>query len=932
LDACYEAEGNLGGRIGCYKRLLDHAEPAEHVDLMVRLGELERERGDLQAALDWFLQAASRRPESDKALDLAEAVARESESSDILVDHLELLSEQFEDEAILADLWARLGRILKEDVGDADAALAYYQRLHERDPQDLVVLGALEELYEDLEAPHERIEVLREIIDLRREQGAERHELVDQLSKIADVQRRHLDQQDAARQTYNDILDVEPNHVPALRGIREMYREQGRFEEVVESLHRELSLLSMDETEARVEALMTLGDTLRIHLDDPREAIHQYGQVLAEEPQHEGAVAAVEELLSEPELAREAALMLEPVFRDTESHAQLARALEARLEVSDDRFEEAEILDELIPLYAEELGEDEIAFEHACRQFELDPGREEVWLRVEQIGAKLDRWETVEALFSEHAPAGSDLEPDRVNLLRHLASIREHRLGLKEAALETWEQLYEAEPTDEAVVDALERLYRQLDEDEKLVEALEAKEAIVDNVEERIDLLLEMARLQEEVLDDGLTAIETYRRVLALEADHEEAAAALIRLYREFEEWTELEQIYEEQADLAIDPDRRRHFLLAQGRLRTEQLDDYAGAVDLLGRLVTEDPGDDEAVEALESLEEAIADLGDRPQLEFEIARILEPAYRSRREPAKLARVLETRIDHTDQPFEKVDLLDELVDMYLGRLEDPESAYSALARAVVADPDNPGRRRRLLEVADKLDRLEAGAKVLEVAAGDADPVTATEMNIELGALYEDRLQIPSEAISAYRRALEGNEHDRDVLNALERLYTNTENFEELANILRRQADFADPQRRAELLERVGALCEEALDRPHDALEAYTELLDERPDSLEAFDALERLNAELGQWMELVDVLRRRLDVARDDDERVAILERLADTYADKLDDQVEAVGVHREILQFEPNHRGSLEALEAIFEVRAEWHELVDILRRKLDS
>lgn len=933
LDEHYAKLGDLDGRVNSNRVLFEHAEDDEQrFTLLVRLADLESDRGEPGSALEWSLQAAMLRPGDDNVLDQAEQAARDSESVDLFAEHIELLAGEVQDDELRSQMWARLGRVLRDDMGDFAASLDFFERLRQRDPEDLDVLDALEDLYERVEKPEARIEVLREQIDLLSSQGAEHHELVDQLSKIADVQRAHLGETDAARETYNEILDVEPNHVGALRGIRQLQREEGRWDEVVDSLHRELSLLSLDEIDRRVDALMELADTLRLHTGDLNEAIHNYGQVLAEEPEHEEAVAAVEELLGESELAREAALMLEPIFRDTDRPAQLARALEARRGVSDDRFEEAEILDELIPLYEDRLDNTELAFEHACRQFELDPEREEVWIRVEQLGAKIDRWEEIERVFSQHQPEGHDLAPGRVNLLRHLASIREHRLGKKELALQTWQQLYEVEPSDLSVVEALERLNRGLGHQEQLVDALEAKEGLVDNTEERIEVLEEIAQLCDTVLEDSSRTIDAYRRVLVLEADHQGAVEGLVRLYRDREEWHDLDELYVTQADLAVDPDRRRDFLLALGKLRADQLADYAGAADLLSQLVTEDPGDDEALEAVEALDATLGQLGDRPGLRLDLARTLEPVYRSREDLEKLAGALETRVEQTHEPFEKVAIFDELTDLYLERIGDDEAAFSALERAVVVDPDDERRRTQLLEVATRLERLEEAAEALEEAALTADPLAAGAILRQIGAVYEDILQSSADAIDAYERALERDERDEESLQALERLYQNTSNFEGLAQNLRQQVSFGDPSRRTSLLARAGTLYEEVLDRPDDAIDVFIDLLDEEPDSVEAFAALERLYDKLERWVDLADTLRRRADATLEEAARIDVLDRLAGVFADKLHDVHEAIAVHREILGTDPHRVESLDALEQIFREEAQWHELSEILRQKLAS
>lgn len=943
LDAHHEALGDLDGQIGAAYMLFDNAEDDEQrFDALCRLGRLTHKNDDPPGALEWFLQAATLRPGADAVLDEAEDVARQSASMGLFVEHVELIAQEAaepkdhgddaENAAICARLWQRIGRVLRDDQENYSGALIYFERLRERDPGDLKALDALEELYEQTEQPEKRIDALRDAIEILSSEGAERIDLVDQLAKIADVQRSHLDESDAARATYNEILDLEPNHLGALRGIRGLHRANQQWDDVVDSLRHEIGLLSLEASDARIRAQMELANALREHMDDPREAIHYYGQVLAEQPQHEGAVAAVEELLAEPTLAREAALMLEPIFRETDRFAQLARALEARRSISDDRFEEAEILDELIPIYQDKLDDTEQAFEHACRQFELDPGREEIWLRVEQLGAALNRWAQVEQVFSNHEKRSEEDPKIRrnINLLRHLAAIREYQLQKPEEALDAWEKVHAAEPTDTAVIDALERLYRQLSRQDELVDILEVRENLSDNDTTRIEILLEVALLSETALDDATRATEAYRRVLLLEEDHSEAVDALARLYRDAGAWLDLDELYVAQADLAMDPDRRRIFLLSLGQMRAEHLADSDGAADILSQLVREDPSDAPAVAALEALDASLQEQAIRKELRFDIARTLEPVYRNTEEFAKLAAVLETQQAHTHEAFEKVALLDELTGLYLDEIDNPSAGFDALQRAVLADPEDAARRTRLLNLAGDLDELDAAANTLEDAVLEVDTLSSPPIYRQLGGVYEDRLQQADRAIDAYERALEQDESDEDSLLALERLYQNTGRSEALAKNLRRQIPFADSARRIELLTRSATLYEDVLDRPDDAALAYHDLLQEEPDSTDAFDGLERVYGAGERWIDLADALRSRIDATYHDTERIAALERLADVHADRLGDRHEAVTIHREILGIDPQHHDSLDALIAFFEEDAQWHELAEALRQKI--
>ncbi|MFU8805144.1 MAG: tetratricopeptide repeat protein, partial [Bradymonadaceae bacterium] len=661
LIGWYKQTGEVAREIELNRVLLEHSDSADgRFELFLELADLESRRDDALSALGWQLKAVALRPDDESTIRKAEEFGRGAGTLDALVQELDDIADILDDEPAQEAIWHRVARILWQDLERHDDAIARFERLRERHPQDLEFLDALEALYELASEPHKRIAVLREQMDVLTQGGAEQGDLVDQLSKIADVQRTHLGEQEAARATYMDILDRDPNHLLALRGVRELHRAEEDWPEVRDCLLRELSLSSYESDGVRYGLQMELAAVYREQLDDLFEALRYYGQVLAEAPDHEGALNAVEELLTEPRLARDAALMLEPIFRDLDRVVPLARALEARLDICTDQFEEQEILDELIPLYSERLEDTSTAFERACRQFELDAERDDIWLRVEQLGASLNQWPKIEEMFSRHSPLEGFDSPTRYDLLRHLAAIREHRLNKKEEALLAWERLHEYDPMDSATLEALERLYRPMARIADLVRVLIIRADLVEMDEDRVEILLEAGRLYDEILDEPADAIEIYRRILLIESEHEEAVEVLERLYEREEAWHDLDELLAIQADATLEPDRKRVYLLKLAILRAEKMNDQPGAVNILQQLLEDDPGDDEALDAMRALDGRLQEKAGAPELRLDIAHTLEPLYRIRGEYDRLVETLNTRLQFADLPFEKVELLDEI--------------------------------------------------------------------------------------------------------------------------------------------------------------------------------------------------------------------------------------------------------------------------------
>lgn len=932
LIGWYRKVGELDREIEMNLVLLELSEEAEaRFGVLIRLAELEVEHEQLRAALSWQLKAVGLRPEADEAVQKAEDLARSMGALADYVTEIDDLADVLDDESTQERLWQRVGRVQWHDLQDYLRAIEFFERLRSRHPQDLEFLESLEGLYDASDQPAQRIEVLRAQIEILTERGASPADLVDLLARVADVQRSDLGESDAARETYAQILDLEPDHLPSVRGMKELYRADGRWPEVVDCLLRELSLNSVGLLEERQEVEMELASVHRDELDDMAESLRYYGQVLANSPEHEGALTAVEAFLREPDLARDAALMLEPIFREFDRSLQLVGALEARLNVCTDPFEEQEILDELIPLYCDKLNDRATAFDRACRQFEIDVERDDIWLRVEQLGASLNRWEQIEELFSQHSPLAGFEGPVRYDLLRHLASIREHRLNKKDEALAAWQRLHDYDPLDQASLEALERLYRKMERYEELSEVLEKRGNLVDSDEDRVRLLLEAAQIQDVILDDIDKAIETYRNVLLIEVEQADAVDSLARLLRVNSSWIELDEHLSAQADITLDPEKRRKYLLEVAEIRLSELEDFQGAASLGQGIWENDPDEIEAISLLERVDARLAERGEMAELRLEIGQVLEPVYRQHGQHAELIGVLRVRLDFVDLPYERIELLENLAELYLSTGEGLEDGIRALSEAVVLEPENSDRRERLISLGRDAERLAEVVDALTQATLETDPLIACEIWKSIGVLERDVLGQQDKAVVAFESALDCVESDIEALRALEDLFEASENHLKLSENLRQQVNYCEPLQRSGLLRRIGALEEDVLERVVESTDAYIELLEIEPEDLGAIEALERLYERQERFFDLAELITQKVTIVSSVDAQLVALHRLADVHEHHLHNIEDAIDVYSQILALDPLNIGALDAQDRLFEAEGRFQELADVLRVKLD-
>jgi X-X-X-Leu-X-X-Gly heptad repeat protein len=930
LVGWYAQAKDVAREIDMHQLLLESAADDDaRFEELVRLSELESARGQAGEALRWQFEAVRLKPADEGAVALAERLAGEQGELPAFMDHLEIIADaQGEDAGLREALWRRVAR-LSEETGENGRAIEFYERLSKQLPEDAEILRGLERLY-DAAAEHEaRIGALRRLIAVLKAAGAADEEVVVELLKIAQVQAGALEQPDEARKSYREVLSLDRESMPALRGLRALEAQAGRWDDVLALLEQELELTPLGEDEARIGVQLEMARIWLEQRHDAQSALGLYRQILETQPDCEAALARVESLLADGAVAKEAALLVEPIFRDMGAPARLAGALEARLAVTEEAFEAQEILEELVPLYVDVLGDLEAAFPRAARRFELDASNEERWAELMRLAGALERYKEVEVLFSAAAPLDSDEHQERYPLLRHIAQLREERLADAEGALRAWQRLHVFEPSDMGVVEAMERLMRQLALYGELVGVLEVKSELEDDPAERVALLLEAASIKDNILEEPTEAVVLYQRVLEVSPADEQAVEALERLLWDQQRWFDLDELYAAQAQLSGEVSRRRVFQLAQAQLKVGRLKDYQGALELLEQLTTEDVSDDEPIRTLVELHEVVAQEDPAGELRREIVQELERIWRAREDELRLIEILEIRHKLSDDVFEQLALLDELAALYLSS-DNAELAFQRTLSAVKHAPDELERRERLEVLGEQLDHLDQVVAGYLDAAKRAEPFAAQPLYKRAGELLQERLLLPDQAIEAWEAALAIDEMDEQCLAALQSLYTQVGDYERLVDNLSRQAAMAEPERRLALLGQIGQLEEEVLERPARAVEAYQELLNADPDSMLAVESLERLFTRQAQWVDLAEILARKASMQEADADKLATLAELARVQETRLDDVQAAIDVYQQMLYIDGAHAGALDALDRLYLADARWMDLSDILRAKL--
>ncbi|NLN63539.1 MAG: tetratricopeptide repeat protein [Myxococcales bacterium] len=992
----------------------DELSTPERVDILIRVADLrERRLANPMGAFEALSEALAADPDNEFLFSELSRMADEHHLVDSYCQFLETQITAVKDDAIRARFMAAVAHRYDTDLADMPKARAAYQRLFDLDPTNpntaleavdaldrlltadeswedlLAILRARVDLLDDsmdqrdvlhrmseieetiLERPDNAIAIFREItdiddVDIRALSGLERlysrlenwPELIDILQKRAEVesdaemrkdillrvatlQEERMSNIEKSIEAYAQILEEIGPSTSALTALQRLYTQTERWTYLHEVLESQLTLL--EDPNERADKLFELGSLLTTHLNAPEEAANHFGEAIALTVDHPASRQALESLLDSP--ARLTAIeILNPLAEAEADYEKMLKYILLRADEADDPQEKSMLFAQAAQIAETGLDSPERAFALSSKAFRngtASPDIEDLIQNLERLAPTVDAYDELSQLYRE---AGADILDSTIQnrIFLRVATIAHRIQDDAERAREYYLKILDIDADNLEAMDALEEIYQAQEQHLELFEVYRMKIQSTFDDDVRKATLFKSAKLCEEKLEDISSATQTYESILELEDTNAEAIASLERLYPRSERWGDLLILLERRMD--NEPHNRVALLHQLGELSHERLGDDERALDYFQQVLETDSAYAPTIATLEACmkEEALAG---------RVAEMLEPVYAQRGNWDKLASALQARLQVTDDPMDRKELLRRLGTLYeeqLGNLDQAFETFALMFHEDAEDRTSWDLITRLGGVLENWERqTEVLAHALENALGDT-PETA-ELAFMLGALYENRLKDPARAKDAYHRTLSFAPDDDKAFDAVERMLLATKSWADLLALYRDATDASsDIERQKSYLFRMADIHERVHNDRDAAIEIFREVLtnDDRDET--AINALDRLYFQSGRFDDLVDHLRDqshqaetevsrnalRRQVARIQEENLTDLPAALDTYEEALTevggDPRSVAELERLILNEEVRERIA-DILEPIYREQDEWKKLVVILQTQVD-
>ncbi|MBN1609416.1 MAG: tetratricopeptide repeat protein [Polyangiaceae bacterium] len=657
--------------------------------------------------------------------------------------------------------------------------------------------------------------------------------LAARLSQRGRITERYTQAAEEACVFYERAVEADVMASGALWQAARLRGARGQFAELVALERRRVETLS--DPGLRAAVLCRTADVLSEHLGDTAGAIVLLEQAAQEVP---GDLAPLCRLVQH--------------YDDAGDHDARVRTLE-RMEAAagDDRLR-LEFRLALADVHRSRRGDIRAAIHWLGLARQLDPNNPLATDALADLYRQQQDWPSLAGVLAAREEA-SDAIDLRAALHVELAELCERHLGDVDGAIEHHRTVLSLCPEHPGAFRGLARLLRLKRRYSELAELHQRAVELAADDAEAVSHLLEVALIQEDLLDAPQAALGSFQRVLERDPNNRTALRGAQRLAETTGNPALAIQLLERELGLIGSSTRKIPLMLRIGEICERQLDDEAQALAVYEKVLSVDGANRPALAAVARIHRRAGRYGQLVDTVRQEAAVLSGANTRSEHLLSVARLVEEQLADRTLALEYCRKAHE---------EDPpsERAARALERMLAAT-------RRFEELAAELDarlpRLRSPNERLRVA-------------LELARIRETRLGEPSEALLAYDTALAADPNSTSARLGRVRCLGQLGQLDELLGELERLSTLAgDPAMQLGCLLYSGELLEGELGRTQSAIACYEQVLATLPDHRGALVALERLYEAQRQSGDLMRILARQAASFRVRSEQVASLRELS---------------------------------------------------------
>ncbi len=917
------------------------------IELLFQIGKIYEVCLDKREdALGVYKQLLEKNPHNLGAIQSQEKIfQREERFSDLFSAYeAELATSEVERERRIF-LHLACAQLQRFELDDIDGAAKNYRAVLELelDPDNLVAVRGLEEIYEGQENYAALESMLFKELELQKNQ----QRLIEVHLRLAYLQEDKLGNVDVAVEHFAEAHLSRPNNLPILRRWKKLLRIQTQWKKYSEAVEKEIQLCS-----------------------SPIDLV----------PLHQDIMEVYQEKLQD---IPKAILHGEAIFELDDKHSPLQleniRKLESLYEISGQRDKQAEMYlqetevvkpeedkDRLVYLYTES-GKlyssflDNLSQAIYCykKVLDLDNGNREALSALVKMYMGLQKWKELIELYEKTVKiTGNRGEVELLHL--KIAELWEKEFKNDPEALLHYQICYSMNRQN---LDAISGLRRIFERQERWADAIEFLNVEVHLQEEKIQpaLYLKMGELWEEKLEMPHQALICYLKVMG-HGFHRATAERIMRIQEQVGEYQGLVEIIQKDLRVTEKNQDKVQKLLYLGSIYQDHLEDLDNAIDAYSKALMIKPDEMESLEALEVLfkkkkqwkklvsvlnkkREHISDAGELRKLHCQIAQLyrerlysgnmaithyehaleiaphdleiiqtLQELYQEWGYYKKLISMYLKEAQLTEDPEKIIALYEQMGETWEQRLFEDEQAVRSYERLLCLSPEHLGATRALAGLYKRYQSWDKLIPIYQVLIKDAQNHSNTKEEIEfslhLGEVYQDEVNDFEAAIGVYKKILELEPAHSKALEETENLYKRLGRSQDMAALLNKKIELCQSNEdRLELYTHLGTLYEKELDNPDMAIEAFEYARSLQVDNPTVLKSLDWLYLRKKDWTKLAEVCQQEIKLSKDDSEKAQLYYRLGVIQRDRFRQIEESKKSFHQAVEFKADFCKALKAL-----------------------
>jgi tetratricopeptide (TPR) repeat protein len=865
---------------------------------------------------------------------------------------LDRLANQAEDPVGRVALLKELALVQEQKLGEKELAFLALCRAIQSTPLDEALAEGALRVARAMGSLEELVEVYENVVDSL---GAS-PDVEGVLLRLAQLQDSELDQPKAAEDSLRRLLALQPGNQKALDALGQLFVRRGRSREYVVTMEQKVETIATIEEKKQV--LLTLSRAYDELLGEPADAVLTLRRALELDP---GDGAIVDQLAA--------------ILRREKAWPDLVALLRRAREMVSDPLERSKLQLQIAEITELWLDDDEGALSAYHLALELDPQSWSALEALEKLYTRLDRGAELLRVYDRQI----DLVelPDRAKILFKAAQIWEQKLANTENAVACLEGVLQIDASSGVALRELERLYREERDWERLAMTYQRHLEIVHEHQEVVALHVALGDLLYRELGRADQAEMLYTRALEVDPTSQPALRGLGQLYEGSGNWAQSLEMIRREIRLASSSEQAVQLYTRAGHIFEEMLLDlseaegayrraleieptYLPALRALKRLSFERKDWDSYIDAAKQEAQVAPEGPEKAQLHHEIARfyqdVREDTENAERHYLEALRRMPSHLDSARplsdiyvaksdwEPAERMldvvvaemrtDDARELCRQYyrLGyvaeKLDHTEKALEAYRRAYELDatylPALEGLGSLLVRGKHFDEALRIYQAILIHHREELTDLEVVEIYWQIGEIHRALSQL-DRAQKSYEKALEIDPSHEPSHQAAAELLEGVGNYEQALEHRQKLLETLEGDARFEASVQLARLARERLGDPYQAVDAYTQALRARPDSVAVMEALLSLYRETKQGQKAMEILERMLeqplvkdDPTRERDLRVA----LAEVYRDEVRDVPRAIEEFNRALDLDPGHVQAFAAIEALLTEGEQWQQL----------